>query len=199
MGPHCTVMRPWHLEVHGPRITFGSCVHVVTAPDRKVRLTTWQHDAGGGSIAIGDYALLCPGVRLDSASEIIVGRNSMLAAGVYLTDADWHDMYDRTRPIGATAPVVLEDNVWVGESAVICKGVDLIKPVLDGSIELTAVMRKQADGQVVPIVDALEQSATVHDELVTWTERQIVTCSHKYAQSQTKFFSWNLAIQLHEP
>lgn len=123
MGPHCTVMRPWHLEVHGPRITFGSCVHVVTAPDRKVRLTTWQHDAGGGSIAIGDYALLCPGVRLDSASEIIVGRNSMLAAGVYLTDADWHDMYDRTRPIGATAPVVLEDNVWVGDGSIVCKGV----------------------------------------------------------------------------
>jgi transposase len=70
------------------------------------------------------------------------------------------------------------------------KLLDLIAPVLDDSIELTAVMRKQADGQVVHIADAfetaLEQSATVHDELVTWTERQIVTCSHKYAQSQTK-------------
>ena len=77
------------------------------------------------------------------------------------------------------------------------KLLDLIAPVRDGSIELTAVMRKQADGQVVHIADAfevaLEQSATVHEELVTWTERQIVTCSHKYAQSQTQSLQTRLS------
>jgi transposase len=70
------------------------------------------------------------------------------------------------------------------------KLLDLIQPVLDGSIELTAVMRKQADGQIVHIADAfereLEQRAIVDDEPIAWRERQIVTCSHKYAQSQTK-------------
>ena len=123
LGPFCKVMQPWHLRVHGRRITFGRCVHVVAAADRPVRLTTWEHEHGGGRIAIGDYALLCPGVRLDSASGIDVGASSMIAAGAYLTDADWHDVYDRTRVIGATAPIVLEENVWIGDGTIVCKGV----------------------------------------------------------------------------
>lgn len=116
-------MRPWHLRIHGARIAFGRCVHVVAAADRKVRLTTWDHADGQGQIDVGDYALLCPGVRIDSATRVEVGRNSMIAAGAYLTDADWHDLYDRTRVIGATAPIVLGDNVWIGDGAIVCKGV----------------------------------------------------------------------------
>ncbi len=117
------IMKPWHLKLHGEHISFGNAVHVITAKDRTVRLTTWSHDAAGGQIDIGDYVLICPGVRIDSATHINVGSNTMLAAGVYLTDADWHDIYNRTRPIGRSAPIVLEDNVWVGDGSIICKGV----------------------------------------------------------------------------
>jgi acetyltransferase-like isoleucine patch superfamily enzyme len=46
----------------------------------------------------------------------------MLAEGVLITDADWHDQYHRIYP-GKCAPVVLEDNVWVCDRATICKGV----------------------------------------------------------------------------
>lgn len=49
----------------------------------------------------------------------------MLAAGTYVTDADWHDLYDRTLPVGATATVTLEDNVWIGDGATVCKGVTI--------------------------------------------------------------------------
>lgn len=123
LGPHCKVMQPWYLKLHGSRISFGRCVHVITAADRRVRLTTWAHESDQGRIDIGDYCLICPGVRLDSASRIEIGSNSMIAAGAYLTDADWHDVYDRTRPIGATAPIRLADNVWIGDGAIVCKGV----------------------------------------------------------------------------
>ena len=123
LGEHCQVMRPWYLDVHGRRISFGRSVHVVAGPDRRVRLTTWEHEDGGGQIEVGDYCLLCPGVRIDSACRVEVGANSMIAAGAYLTDADWHDVYDRTRVVGAHDPVVLEENVWVGDGAVVCKGV----------------------------------------------------------------------------
>ena len=47
----------------------------------------------------------------------------MLAAGAYITDADWHDVYDRTEAIGQTAAVTLERNVWIGDGAIVCKGV----------------------------------------------------------------------------
>jgi len=123
LGPDFKVMKPWNLKLHGPNIQFGKCVHVITARHRKVALTVWEHDAGAGHIDIGDYCLLCPGVRMDSACHIEIGPNSMIASSAYLTDADWHDIYDRSRPIGNNARIVLEENVWVGDSAIICKGV----------------------------------------------------------------------------
>jgi acetyltransferase-like isoleucine patch superfamily enzyme len=125
MGAHCKVLKPWNLKIYGRQIAFGRAVHVITASDRQVRLTTWEHEEGGGRIDVGDYALLCPGVRLDSAVGITVGSNCMIAAGAYLTDADWHDIYDRTRMIGAHAPVTVEDNVWIGDGSIVCKGVTI--------------------------------------------------------------------------
>lgn len=49
----------------------------------------------------------------------------MLANGAFVTDADWHGIYDRLESIGACAPVVLEENVWIGDSATVCKGVTI--------------------------------------------------------------------------
>jgi NDP-sugar pyrophosphorylase family protein len=49
----------------------------------------------------------------------------MFATNCYVTDADWHDVYDRTSAPGACAEVVLEDNVWIGDSAIVCKGVHI--------------------------------------------------------------------------
>lgn len=125
LGPDFMMMKPWNLKLHGPNIRFGKCVHVITARHRKVQLTVWEHDQGAGHIDIGDYCLLCPGVRLDSACSIEVGPSSMIASSAYLTDADWHDVYDRSRPIGNNARIVLEENVWVGDSAIVCKGVSI--------------------------------------------------------------------------
>ena len=55
----------------------------------------------------------------------MIGKGAMLAAGVYITDADWHGIYNRPRPIGATAEVVLGENVWIGDGAIVCKGVTI--------------------------------------------------------------------------
>jgi len=125
LGEHFQVMKPWYLKIHGAHIRIGQAVHVITARDRHVTLTTWAHPAGNGRIDIGDYALLCPGVRLDSATHIEIADNCMIAAGAYLTDADWHDIYDRTRIVGTTRKITLEDNVWIGDGAIVCKGVSI--------------------------------------------------------------------------
>lgn len=123
LGDHCRVRKPWYLKLHGAGISFGRSVDVIASVDRRVRLTTWAHEAGAGRIEVGDYCLISPGVRMESACGIVVGASSMIAAGAYLTDADWHDVYDRTRSIGGHGEVVLEENVWVGDGAVVCKGV----------------------------------------------------------------------------
>ena len=60
-----------------------------------------------------------------AAESIVIGNACMIAHGVYISDADWHGIYDRAEPVGNTKPVVLEDNVWIGDSAIICKGVTI--------------------------------------------------------------------------
>jgi acetyltransferase-like isoleucine patch superfamily enzyme len=116
-------MKPWFVRLNGPGITVGAQVHWVAAADRHITLSSWVHPKGQGRITIGDYCLLCPGVRIDSAVEVTLGDSCMVAAGAYLTDADWHDLYDRTEVVGASAPIVLEENVWIGDGATVCKGV----------------------------------------------------------------------------
>ena len=125
LGANPMIMKPWYLKVHGKGISIGAQPHIVTDRARPVALTTWDHPKGHGLIAIGDYCLLCPGVRIDSATKVQVGANSMLAANAYITDADWHNQYDRSEPVGNTAAVVLEENTWIGDSAIVCKGVTI--------------------------------------------------------------------------
>lgn len=62
----------------------------------------------------------------------------MFAAGAYVTDADWHDVYDRTETIGKTIPVVLEDNVWIGDGAIVCKGVTVGENTVIGAGSVVA-------------------------------------------------------------
>ena len=48
-----------------------------------------------------------------------------MANGVYITDSDWHGLYDRTRRSDAVSPVHIGDNVWLGDHATILKGVTI--------------------------------------------------------------------------
>ncbi|NCU88000.1 MAG: acyltransferase, partial [Proteobacteria bacterium] len=42
-------------------------------------------------------------------------------------------IYDRAEPVGNTKPVIFEDNVWIGDSAIICKGVTIGKNSIIGA------------------------------------------------------------------
>ena len=54
-----------------------------------------------------------------AAERIEIGDACMIAHGAYLSDADWHGIYDRAEPVGKTKPIVLKDNVWIGNNAII--------------------------------------------------------------------------------
>ena len=117
-------IKPWHVELFGGPITIGDFATVIATADKKIRLSIWSGLKERGRIAIGSYCLLCPGVRIGSTCEVAIGDNCMLASGVYITDADWHDIYNRAA-IGKSAPVNIGKNVWIGDSAIICKGVTI--------------------------------------------------------------------------
>lgn len=131
-------MKPWNVELFGSPIKLGSHPTVIASPDRKVRLTIWAESDNIKGIEIGDYCLICPGVRIAAATQITIGDSCMLASGAYLTDSDWHDIYDRSIPIGKSAPVILEENVWIGDSAMVCKGVTIGKNSIIGAGSVVA-------------------------------------------------------------
>jgi acetyltransferase-like isoleucine patch superfamily enzyme len=115
-------MRPWYVELFGGPIELGRYATVIACADARVRLCVWPAGEGRGAIRMGDYGLICPGVRISAADSVTIGHSVMLASRVYVTDADWHDLYHRAEP-GPSAPVVIEDNAWIGDSAIVCKGV----------------------------------------------------------------------------
>jgi len=115
-------MNPRYLDISGAKITLGRHVHFMALRDKPVRLAVFE---GLGSIDIGDYCLINPGVRISSADSIVIGHSCMFAMNAYLSDADWHDLQHRIFAPGNHSGIVLGNNVWVGDSALICKGVTI--------------------------------------------------------------------------
>lgn len=124
LGDGHTIFQPWNLHLFGAPIRIGSFANIITTPDQKVRISIWSETEDIPGISIGNYCLICPGVRLGAARQIDIADNCMLAGNVYITDADWHGLYNRIAP-GADAPVKLEENVWVGDSSIVTKGVTI--------------------------------------------------------------------------
>ena len=113
IGPYCNI---------DGNISIGDYPTMVASPDNYIHLTTWSLEDHQGEISIGKYCLLTPGVRIASATKISIGDGCMFANSAYISDADWHGVYDRAVPVGNTAPIVLERNVWIGDRAVVGKG-----------------------------------------------------------------------------
>ncbi len=125
LGCHPMVVKPLAAEVFGRNIRAGDYLHLISSRDNPVKLTTWQGKGLDGSIRIGNYCLLSPGTNIMSAAGIEIGDNCMFAAGSYISDSDWHGLYNRLRPFRCSKPIVLKDNVWIGHGARVGKGVTI--------------------------------------------------------------------------
>ena len=123
MGPHDNVMKPWYVHISGPNIEVGECFTAIGEPMHRVEVGVWGRSAGEGAISIGNGVLMSPGTRLSASDKITIGDGVMMANGTYITDSDWHTVYDRTQRDERATPVVIEDNVWLGDHATVLKGV----------------------------------------------------------------------------
>jgi acetyltransferase-like isoleucine patch superfamily enzyme len=79
-------------------------------------------------IRIGDATGLS-GATVCAARSVCIGRDCLIGANVVITDYDFHAVAPAQRrtvtaraAIGC-APVVIEDNVWIGMNAIVLKGV----------------------------------------------------------------------------
>lgn len=92
----------------------------------------------GASIAIGRHVGMS-GTRMWIARSLTIGNNVNIGAGVMLIDTDCHQMDYRMRRHDAarmfseaqlrdgvrSAPIVIEDDVWIGANVVVLKGVTI--------------------------------------------------------------------------
>jgi acetyltransferase-like isoleucine patch superfamily enzyme len=124
-GRNLVFMKPWEVEIYGWPVSLGDFTTLIATPDKRIRLTSWMANGNSGKVEIGRHCLICPGTRIMSATEITIGDDCMMAQNVCITDADWHDLYDRSVPIGNTEKVRIGKNVWIGDSAMVCKGVHI--------------------------------------------------------------------------
>ena len=124
-GKGHNIMGAKYFDIYGRNISVGDFPTMVASPDNYIHLTTWNLEGNEGEISIGKYCLLTPGVRIASASKIEIGDGCMFANSAYVSDADWHGIYDRATPVGNTKPITLHENVWIGDRAIVGKGVTI--------------------------------------------------------------------------
>ena len=89
----------------------------------------------GYDLEIGDYSGLGLNARLDGPG-IVIGNNVLMGPdAVILTGNHKHD--DITMPIQAqgieTAPVIIEDDVWIGTRVIILPGIRIGKSSIIGA------------------------------------------------------------------
>jgi lipopolysaccharide O-acetyltransferase len=95
----------------------------------------------GENVQINDY------VHIGAVGSIIIGNNVLMASKIYISDHN-HGSYDEDQnqndhpmsiPMERKAickPVIIEDNVWIGESVCILPGVTIGKGSIIGALSV---------------------------------------------------------------
>ena len=95
---------------------------------------TW--DGMTPKITIGDNTSIHLYFHCGAAESVTIGKNVLIAGRVYITDHDHVFDHPELPPSMAgikVSPVVIEDEVWIGEGAAILKGVTVGKRAVIGA------------------------------------------------------------------
>ena len=75
------------------------------------------------NLEMGAYSCLASYVDCYSVDKIIIGAHTIISQGAYLCTAS-HDITNRLHPL-ITAPIVIEEQAWVGADAFVGMGVTI--------------------------------------------------------------------------
>ena len=140
---------------------------------------------------------MSPGSRISASDEIVLGDGCMLANGAYITDSDWHGLYDRIDRAAEPTPVHLGHNVWVGDHATILKGVT----IGDNSVVAArSVVTSDVPANVVVAGNPARVVKTLDPETPRYTRMDLYADPDKTAQqfkdldryvlSKNRFWFW---------
>jgi acetyltransferase-like isoleucine patch superfamily enzyme len=110
----------------GPRLQLRSTVRSnPLGPNHAVILVTWEE---GACLEVGENFAMTGGT-LCAAQRITIGDNVTVGANAIIADTDFHPLDAAARKVedsgGESAPVVIEDDVFIGMNCLVMKGVTI--------------------------------------------------------------------------
>ena len=199
VGAGLEVWYPKHIEVFGSSVQLGNHVHLIANKTQQIQFCCWEDQGIEGKIKVGNFALISPGVRIQAAKSIVIEDNCMLASNVYISDADWHGIYNRIDSPGKVKPIHLEKNCWIGDGAKIGKGVRIGKNsiVAQGAVVVKDVPQNViVGGNPAKLIKYLDPSTNFTARESLFLNRNLKDIQNdwiklqKASQSQERLSSW---------
>ena len=116
----------------GSLITIGNdfkCFSVYKEPSFLKCRTSIQTNESSANLIVGNNVGM-GGVKISCFSRIVIGNNVKIGGNTTIMDGDYHPEDYRS---GDPKEIVIEDNVWIGYSCIILKGVHIGKNTVIGA------------------------------------------------------------------
>jgi acetyltransferase-like isoleucine patch superfamily enzyme len=130
IGENCYFAFPFYLK-GGAYIKIGANASF----DQRLRLDaidTFLGDSFLPEILIGHHVSIQKDCHIGAINKIIIGNNVLLASKVYISDHSHGEITEEAvlvppaqRKLHSKGPVIIEDNVWLGEGVVVLAGVTI--------------------------------------------------------------------------
>lgn len=125
-----TIIEPYLMKITGGKyISIGSNGHI----DKAVRLSAWDSyddNVYSPEITIGDNCRIGAFSHITAINKIQIGDNLLTGKDILITDnshgtttREMLEISPNMRPLESKGPVIIGDNVWIGEKASIMPGV----------------------------------------------------------------------------
>lgn len=124
LGKDFSIMNPNYIQVG----------HNFSASNR-FRIEAWdsfRNQKFSPSIKIGDNVIFNTDIHIGCIDKIEIGNNCLFASRIYITDhhhgeptAEMLNLSPQDRPLTSKGPVIIKDNVWVGEGVAIMPNVTI--------------------------------------------------------------------------
>lgn len=96
------------------------------------------------NLTMGEYSCLASDVDCYNVAPITIGANTTVSQGTYLCTAS-HDVHDARHPL-ITAPIIVEDQAWIGARAFVGMGVTIGQGAVVGA---TASVYKDVEPWII--------------------------------------------------
>ncbi|TDO21971.1 acyltransferase [Pedobacter duraquae] len=129
-GANSGINRPIYLN-GGKYITIGQDFHC----DQRLRLEAIDEYEGikyDPEIIIGNHVMIQKDCHIGAINKIQIGHGVLIASKVFISDHSHGEATSLSikipplkRPLFSKGPVIIEDNVWIGEGVIILPGVTI--------------------------------------------------------------------------